>query len=684
MTSETRAEVPPPLAGGDPTVEGRPAGLGYQPALDGLRAFAVIAVLCYHGGVSWAAGGYLGVDAFFVLSGFLITALLLEEHRRHGRIDLVGFFTRRARRLLPAVMVLVVGIGLYAAWFAPASQVRSIRSDAFATLGYVANWRLVASPAGYFDLFATPSPLRHAWSLAVEEQWYLIWPLVLVGILAACRARARLVVVVVAGLALASALWTAVLASPGEDPSRVYYGTDTRAHELLVGAALAIVVDAALRRRSRDALGRGSGPMPWWERGLHGAALVAVVFTMVCWAVVGGRSPWLYEGGLLLLATAVALVIASALHERSPLRPVLQWRPLVLIGLISYSLYLWHWPIYLVLTPSRTGLAGTELFVTRLVVATVVAAASYLLVEQPIRGAAPSGLRLVALLVAGATVAGLAVMAGTRGAVSVDDPLQARTQSRSVVSPRAPAPDASVPDSVATPGARPLRPPRVFVVGDSVALTITPGIERVGGDRIVLGNNTVLGCGLVPGELVGDQRPTSNTERCAAWRAQWQADVVRFQPDALVLFSGIWDAYDHEADGRRYTFGTRAYAAWYEAQMQAIIDAVPPSVTSIVLLSNPCYRAVNELGTSHANSHVFDTEQLAWFNGLIRRVSATNPGRVRLVDLHRAACPNGRYVGESGGTVLRYDGVHFTSEGADVIAAALVPELLEAAGPSGA
>ena len=333
-------------------VEGR--ALSYTPALDGIRAFAVGGVLLYHAGVDWMSGGFLGVDAFFVLSGFLITSLLLGEWAKTGGIALRSFWARRARRLLPALFLVLGGVAVYARVYARPSELSSLRLDAFASLGYVANWRFVFSGQGYFDQFAAPSPLRHMWSLAIEEQFYLVWPVLLLGLLHLFRDRARqlaLAVVTLAGLSLVVMLW---LYEPGHDPSRVYYGTDTRAQSLLIGAFVAVAAGGipVLGRRVRN-----------W---VHGAALVAVCVLGWMWCTANESSTWLYQGGLTVAAVAIATVIVSVTQRRSgPLGAVLSLSPLVWVGTISYGLYLWHWPIYLAMTPAWTGLDGAGLVLAR-------------------------------------------------------------------------------------------------------------------------------------------------------------------------------------------------------------------------------------------------------------------------------------------------------------------------------
>jgi len=191
----------------------------YQPALDGLRALAVLGVLLYHAGVSWAPGGFLGVDAFFVLSGFLITSLLVDEWRTRGRIDFRAFWARRARRLLPALVLVVVAVGVYAVFVARPDELQRIRGDTFGSLLYVANWRQLFE-SSYFAKLATPSPLRHTWSLGIEEQWYLVWPLALVLMVRVTAGRRWAVIGITIGLAFGSAALMAALFDSG-DPTQV-------------------------------------------------------------------------------------------------------------------------------------------------------------------------------------------------------------------------------------------------------------------------------------------------------------------------------------------------------------------------------------------------------------------------------------------------------------------------------
>ncbi len=356
-----------------------PARMPYVSGLDGLRAVAVTAVLLYHAEVRGAVGGFLGVEIFFVISGYLITALLLAEWRSNGRIDLGTFWFRRARRLLPALFLLLLVVLTYAVMFLP-EEVATLRGDAFAATGYVTNWYLIFNHKSYFESVGRPSLLQHLWSLAVEEQFYLLWPLLLAFGLRWVRRRTFLYAVL--GAAALSALLMAVLYHPGTDPSRVYYGTDTRATGFLIGAALAI-------GRSPHRWGRGIGrtipPLAFEIAG--STALVGLVAFFVS---VGEYDPFLYRGGFVIVALLTAAIIAMLIHPQARFGAVvLGAPPLCWLGMRSYSIYLWHWPVFMLTRPQLDiRLDGVLLVVLRFVITGILAEASYRFVETPVRSGA--------------------------------------------------------------------------------------------------------------------------------------------------------------------------------------------------------------------------------------------------------------------------------------------------------
>jgi peptidoglycan/LPS O-acetylase OafA/YrhL len=302
----------------------------YVPALDGVRAIAVAAVLLYHGGVTWFPGGFLGVDVFFVLSGYLITSLLLAQLRDSGHIQLGRFWLRRARRLLPAAFVVIFVCLVVAAVFLP-DDVARVRGDALASIFYVNNWHQVFVDRSYFAAFERPSMLQHLWSLAVEEQFYLLWPLAL-GLCLSRLGRTATVRLTLAGM-VASALAMALLFHRGEDPSRVYFGTDTHASGLLLGALMAFAWP----------LGRLTGRL---TRGAvivldaaAAAAFAAVVLAMASWHDYDSQ---VYRGGLFAVSAASAVLIAAAAHPASHAGRVLGLAPLRWVGARSYGIYLWR------------------------------------------------------------------------------------------------------------------------------------------------------------------------------------------------------------------------------------------------------------------------------------------------------------------------------------------------------
>ncbi len=374
------------------------SNISYLPGLDGLRAVAVIAVVLYHAGLAWMPGGFLGVEVFFVISGYLITALLLAEWRRRGRIDFKAFWLRRARRLLPALYVLLVATLAFAVVFLP-GEVARLRNEALAAFGYVTNWYLVFNQESYFEAAGRPSMFRHLWSLAVEEQFYLVWPALLAAGMMFLRRRA--VLAVVFGGALFSAVLAAFLYDPGVDPSRIYYGTDTRASGLLVGAALAFVwvpemlktdpKDVAEDRRHGIRTARRHALRHRWgwaiPRLLDVAGLAALGVLALFFLWINEFQAFLYRGGLALVGLTTAFAILVVVHPRARLATkLLEWRPLRWVGLRSYSIYLWHWPIFMVTRPQLdVPFGGVPLLVLRLALTVVAADLSYRLVETPIR-----------------------------------------------------------------------------------------------------------------------------------------------------------------------------------------------------------------------------------------------------------------------------------------------------------
>ncbi len=348
----------------------------YLPGIDALRALAVLAVFFYHSSVGWMPGGFLGVDVFFVISGYLITSLLLREFRRGGHVRLGRFWLRRARRLLPAVGVLIAVTMIVAAIVEP-DRIEQLRGDAIASLAYFANWHFILGHQSYFEEFQRPSLLTHLWSLSVEEQFYLFWPLVFAAGMK-LFGRGRLLLGVLAG-ALASVALAWVLFDPGHDASRVYYGTDTHAVGLLVGVALALVWSPIELRRRRT--GPLVGPV------LDVVGVLALAYVALSFLHVHDYDLALWHGGYLWLALVTALLLAVLAHPASRLGSILGRAPVLWLGLRSYSFYLWHYPVLMLTRPGLDiSLPRGVLVPLQLLAVLALADLSYRFVELPFRG----------------------------------------------------------------------------------------------------------------------------------------------------------------------------------------------------------------------------------------------------------------------------------------------------------
>jgi len=405
---------------------GRSSGeMGYLPGLDGLRAVAIIGVLLYHAGIDWMPGGFLGVDVFFVISGFLITSLILEEYDRSGRVDFKRFYLGRARRLLPAVLVLLIGVGIAVLFFYQ-DALSAFRQDALATVFYVNNWWYVLVDQSYFESMGRPPLLKHLWSLSVEEQFYLIWPAIaLILVRSGGRPLVRRIAL---ALAVASTVWMAVISIRSgfpvdADPSRAYFGTDSHSMGLLVGAALATVWRP----------GRLSSQIPRSARFIVTGTGVAALAVILCfYAFVGEFTPWLYRGGFLALAFFTMVLIAAVTHPASFLGPALGIGVLRYLGRRAYGIYLWHWPIFMITRPGiDVDWSEPVAFAIRVGLTLAIAELSYRLVEMPIRRGALArawktlrsgsrvGLRTLGTLVAAAVVT---VLAGSVAIALVANP----------------------------------------------------------------------------------------------------------------------------------------------------------------------------------------------------------------------------------------------------------------------
>jgi peptidoglycan/LPS O-acetylase OafA/YrhL len=664
--------------------------LAYLPALDGVRACAVLAVMMFHGGIPYMDGGFMGVDTFFVLSGFLITSLLIGEWRQSLTIKLGAFWTRRARRLLPALLMMMLFVAFFASVIVPKGTYGALRLDALSTLLYVSNWHFILVNSNYFNETAASSPLLHTWSLAVEEQFYVIWPLVVLGVMHFTKSLRALFALCCAA-AIASATWMYVLYDGGLNTNRVYLGTDTRSQCLFIGCALAVGLVLVTQRSHEE--GRLAKGELWRPKGRAGTQLcgaigiVGAAGAVGLWVLTTSTSSFPYSGGFFLIGLAVAgVILAAVAAPRSIVPRVLSLAPVRYVGRISYGLYIWHWPIFIWLDHSRTGLYGYELFAVRVLVTFAVSVVSFHLVERPIRmGTFVSQWRAWLVVPAGVGVVIVAIVAATTGTTAV----------ASTAFPSALHPSTSTTTTTSVPGSAPSAAPvRVLLFGDSVALTLGIGLSFPADQSkygYVLSDKGILGCGVVDGpevELMGTRYATPSAcngsalyagepENEQPWQDQWLDGINEVKPNVVVVLAGRWEVADREYQGAWTNILNPAYAAYVKAQLEQASKLVTGTGARMVFLTAPCTDEGEQ--PDGAPWPEDNPARLAVFNKLVHEVAAEHPQTDSVVDLEAAACPGGKYTSTVDGVVIRRtDGIHFTNAGGEELAPKIMPPIVAA------
>jgi len=691
----------------DPDAPHEQPSLSYIPALDGVRAFAVLGVMAFHSAIPFLPAGFLGVDTFFVLSGFLITSLLLGEWRRLATIKLKRFWSRRARRLLPALLLVLLFVAFYAAYIVPPGTYPDLRLDALSTLFYVANWHFIAIGSNYFVETGPVSLLTHTWSLAIEEQFYLVWPLVVLVVMrvAAGKAAERyerglwaLLSVSVVG-AIASAAEMAWLYHPGMNLTRLYYGTDTHAQSLLVGTTMAVVLALVAERRRQRALrptlpGSSGAPHVGWaaysrlaKSVIVGVGTLGLAVSAVMWWRVTYTTPFLWQGGFLVATVSTAAVLTCVVSvPRSWLSHALSVRPLRYLGRISYGMYLWHFPLFQWLDGTRTGLTGYPLFAVRCAVTIAVATASFYLVERPIRqGQLFRQWRAWAftpVAVAGVVVA---VVAAT-------------------MVPAA----AALPRHPVVPVADRGAPVRALLIGDSMALTLGIGISE---DAKAYGvanpsdfDQAIVGCGVTVGPLVdlnGVVAPTvqpcntsappvgsplvkvtvtpygtvsaPDAEHWTVWYKHW---IKKIDPDVVMVLAGRWEVVTRVYDGKWTNILHPAFAAYVEHQLEYTIRFSSAEGAHVVLFTAPCFDTGDQPDGAPWPSD--SLHRLAVYNRLVREAAAAYPTITSVLNFNELACPGEHFEEYMHGVKVRDTGSHFTVTGGLLLAPEIWPSVVKA------
>jgi peptidoglycan/LPS O-acetylase OafA/YrhL len=596
----------------------------HVPALDGLRGLALLGVLLFHA-AGVLPGGYLGVDLFFVLSGYLITSLLLAEQASTGRIALGAFWARRARRLFPALLSLMPAIALYARFFARTDELGALRLQALAALAYIANWQAIFQHKSYWELFVAPSPLEHTWSLSIEEQFYVVWPLLVALLLR--RGSSRTLLGVCLGLSVVSMAVMYFLFDPA-NTTRVYLGTDARMGGILLGAALATLISPNHEFRARTA------------RTLDVLGALALVGLGFAWVKLRGTSPFLYRGGFWLTELgALALIACAVAGEASYVARVLAFRPLIWLGTISYGVYLWHWPVNVFLTSERTHVHGLGLHALRFALTFAIAIASYYLLEQPIRRHGVPFSRPQYIVPAAVALAVFLVV-------------------HSTYAEGRPAPSTS---ALSTPELPPSPPEvvrfRISMFGDSTANSLGWSLRTLHQPGIAV-------------ELMGKDGCNMLEDTCRG--ETWVNQVRELHPNiSFVYLAGVF-LYGFHVNGDWHT----ACSADWDAKLRSVLERRFSELQhegGVVFTATVPY----PVGPYENDSH--DREEFHHrtdcINAVIRNAVSRVPG-VRVVDLGAHLCPAGLCQQDIGAREpIRPDGVHFSIDSSKELARWVFGEL---------
>ena len=564
MTEETQQQV----------------SLAHHRGLDGLRGVAVILVIIFHSGLNWLPGGFLGVSVFFTLSGFLITSLLINERENSGRINLKAFWGRRLRRLAPASLVVIAGVVGLASWLSTSIEASRIKGDAISATLYFSNWRFIYSGHSYGELFATPSPLQHLWSLSIEEQLYVVVPVLIAGLFAMGlrrRAIGYVFLVAVAGSTIAT-MFT-------NSHELIYYGTHTRAAELLLGSALACLFGQRIEKLAVNK-----------AKSLSTLYIVPIVGVVVLSRFSSVDSPWVYSGALTAFAGLSVICLIAAI-QAGPVRSILSSSPLVRVGKVSYGLYLIHWPVIVWLNSERVDLQPTALFVLQVIVTVILTLVSYWLIEQPIRR------RKVLLSVRWAASSFVASVVGVlilASAILASASSQVNTAPDVLVTI---APTSSVVDpvnasstTIVGSSAKPARvdrtgPLSVLVIGDSTAENIATALAQASDGSLGVISGGVLGCPLLKVAQVRDRKDSQQDVSYCPSNEQLVRDHVS-EVDAVVVVAGVanqW-AYQYAGSDVWVEPASERYKADLNGFLENIEDIVAPYGLPILVFETPPVR----------------------------------------------------------------------------------------------
>ena len=659
--------------------------MGYEPSLDGIRAFSVIAVMLYHANVAWLPGGFLGVEVFFVVSGFLITSLLIEERESNHRINLKQFWIRRARRLLPAFFVMLCATSVCVAFYATDSA-PDFRRDMLPSLGYFSNWwQIFAVDTPYFAASSLPV-LRHLWSLAVEEQWYLIWPLLFTLVFGAKWMRPKISgALLIAGSG--TIMVTTALRFVEDNETRtnfLYLSTFTRSSGLLLGAAVALLWRPWRKTSTRFVLARSMV-----ADALAIGSIAVIGYLMATVHVADAR---LYQGGLAATTIASAVIVAVVMRPNGLLmKRFFSHNLFAEIGRRSYGLYLWHWPIFVV-AHARDSI---DRLAIALAATIIINEFVYQYVEIPTRqGALGNWWRnrpqlsamhrrlpifVAAVVVASLGITGVKVVGIQARDLSVDTSnAKVEFAVPTTVANASTNSTPSVSGSSTTSTTIATLPRKLVIVGDSQARSLAvnkpSGIKKT----FVITDGSIDGCG-VYNKGVGVGGTNGNFRRnfanCVGFEKSWAKSARKAKADVALVVIGAWEVLDLKFGSSTLVFNTPAADAMFRSQVRVGVNALRTTGATVALLEVPCMRPVTSKGGPvPALPQRGDDTRTGHLNDLLREIAAPEDDGVFFVSGPKEWCSDPKI---STSLSYRWDGVHAYKPGAKLIFETIATSILQ-------
>ncbi len=603
----------------------------------------------------------------------------MSEYRRRSAIRLSAFWLRRARRLLPALVIVLVAVTLMVRFAEPAGLYPDFRMSALSALFYFSNWWQIAASGNYFVATGAVSPLTHTWSLAVEEQFYLVWPLVVLGVMHLARGYVRGVRILL-GLsvvgAVASAVEMALLYNPLANTTRLYFGTDTHAQSILVGSAMACALTMIERRRGTEGMAPRARSLGA-RRLLVLAGLAGLAGTALLSSLVDGTSWFDYQGGFFLSAlSSAAVIVAAVTVPTGVIARFLSLRPLIWLGTISYGAYLWHFPVFVYLDAARTGQTGFVLLLVRFATTFALAEASFSLVERRVmygtfwrslKALAPTAVTItatVAVIIAGTVVPATALPATSRSGTSRSGPVNGMsgTERRALTAAHA------------FTG----HPVRFLLLGDSLAASLDFGLKQQSVRRfgVQIIDKSDLGCDLDDLPAIVDGNLDQPESPCRTWRTLWRGEVARYRPDVVGLLVGRWDITDHVDNGRVVHIGQPAWDAHLSAEIDQAVSILSDAGAKVVLFTMPDIDPPESANGVHYPEN--GPTRVSEFNRILTDVAKKRGTVATVVDLQRQLDPQGTFHAVIDGIAVRWaDGIHISEPGGIWLQPFILPTVAE-------